>query len=133
MDPLEPGLPPAVAAQRHQQLIALDNAIQATTPAPQTLEAAAPLLVPLLARLKEQKEALEFCMTAVSTAVEQSFAEDYYNDTGYALIPFFDLVTDLREKADRAADIHAQAQRLVALQAPAAPAAPAHAADDMDI
>ena len=128
MDPLQHGLQPAVAAQCYQQLVALDNAIQVTKRADKTIEVAAPLLVPLLTRLQEQKDAIEVCMTAVSTAVEQSFTEDYYTDTGYNLDPFFDHVSDLRQ----AADVYAEVQRQVAIQAPAPAPAPAPDGDMQD-
>ena len=125
MDPLQPGLPPAEAAQRYQRLIALSDAIHATTRAAQTIEAAAPLLVPVLTNLKAQKEAIEVCMSAINSAVEQSFAEDYYLDTGYNLDAFFERVDTLREQAD----IQAEVQRQVALSAAAA----AVPTDDMDL
>jgi hypothetical protein len=131
MNPLTPGITQVEAARRYQLLQALDNAIQETNRAPQTITTAAPLLVPYLAQLQQQKASIESSIAALTGGIEQAFTEDFYGDNGYNLDPFFDRVTDLLEAANTQLAHDAAVQRLLALQVQAA--APAAAADDMDI
>ena len=129
LNPLTPGITPAVANQRYEQLKKLDDAIQETTRAQQTMDVAAPLLLPQLALLVSQKVALESSIAALTNAIHASFTEDYYTDRGYDLNAFFDQVSNLRSAADTTAEIHRQ----VALQVQAAAVAAPAAADDMDL
>ena len=130
MNPLAPDITQAEAAQRYQRLQALDNAIQETNRAPQTMSAAAPLLVPYLAQLQQQKDSIEASIAALTGGIEQAFTEDFYGDTGYNLDPFFDRVTYLLEATNTQLANDTEVQRQVALQVQAAAAA---ASNDMDL
>jgi hypothetical protein len=123
-------IPNALALMSLQQVIALDAAIQPTTRAPQTISAAAPLLIPALAQLMQQQASLEASIKGLEEAIEVSFTENYYGAAKFELDPFFDAVTDRLDVLQREAANAAEVQRQVALLAPAPAAA---VADDMDL
>ena len=109
-------IPNAVALMDLQQVSALDDAIQQANRSSQTIDAAAPLLVPALALLKQQLETITASIHAFEEAVELSFTENYYETTVLQLDPFYDMVTARREHLERQAAVAAEVQRQVALQ-----------------